>query len=66
MSHFTGLIDDIHRWPVLIRVGIPGREIIIECDGIGDPCFLHRSEDIRVFLLIGELWSMDSDDRESL
>jgi hypothetical protein len=66
MSHFAGLIYDIHRWPVLIGVGIPRREIIIKGDWIRESCFLNRREDIRVFLLIGELGGMYTDDRESL
>ncbi len=66
MSDIASFIDDIHRWPILVIICTPSRKSIIECYWIGDSCFFHRSEDILVLLLIGELGCMYTNYDKSL
>ena len=66
MSDFSRLVDEVERWPIVIIVAIPESEVIIEDDRIVDSIFLDRGIDTRSYLLIGELWSMYTDDDESL
>ena len=66
MSDFSRSVDEVFRWPILIIIGIPEREIIIEDDWICYTRIFDCLFDIRSFFLEGELWSMHSDDDESL
>ena len=66
MSNFAFSIDEVFCWPVLIRVRIPERKIIVENDWICYTSIFHSLFDVGSLLLKGKLWSMDSDDDESL
>lgn len=65
MSDIACLVYHIECWPVLVLIGRPRSESIIESNRIGDTIFRDFRSDIGYFLFIGELWSMDSDDDES-
>jgi hypothetical protein len=65
MSDLACLVYRIECWPVLVLIGSPCSESVIESDWIGDAIFRDFGPDIGHLLLIGELWSMHSDDDES-
>lgn len=65
MSDIACLVYHIECWPVLVLIGRPRSESIIESNRIGYAIFRDFGSDIGYFLFIGELWSMDSDDDES-
>lgn len=60
------LVNQVFRWPIAICVGVPGREVIIECDGIEDICFTDSIADIFFEFLEGKFWCMNTDDHESI
>ena len=66
MSDSPCLIDKVECWPVAISILIPESEVVIEDDWIVDIIFLDRCIDIGSDVLIGEFWSMRTDDDESL
>ena len=58
----TCSVDEVLRWPVLVRVRIPRGVRVVERDRPGHVQIVRRFTHVRDFVLEGELRRMDTDD----
>ena len=59
-------VDEVLGRPVLVAVGVPGRQVVVLGDRVVDAVALDRFLDVAGVLLEGELGRVDADDRQAV